>query len=237
MTREEFIKDLIKKQGKNIKEFANGINMPYTTLQSILSGSVGGASLDNANKICDGLGISLNTLQTCNAQDDIALSKREKNLVYAYRENESMQSAVDRLLGIEKSTVNKYNWGGSEKIVYFPVPYYTTAVSAGTGNFLDDDSYETMHLVNEPPRGTDFILRVSGDSMEPTYCDGDKIFVSSSNNIDIGDIGIFVVNGDVYIKEMGGNSLVSHNENYADIEFDEYTDVRCLGKVLGICDE
>lgn len=237
MTREDFIKDLIKKQGKNVKSFANDIGMPYTTLRSILNDSIGGAALDNVNKICDGLSISLNTLQSCNVQDDIELTRSEKNLVYAYRENKSMQSAVDRLLGIEKSAMNKYNISVGEKIVYFPVPYYTTAVSAGRGNFIDDSGYEMFQLKNEPPYGTDYILRVSGNSMEPIYFDGDKVFVSSVSNINVGEVGIFILDGDVYIKEMGIDTLISYNKSYPDIKFDEYTEVRCLGKVLGICNE
>jgi len=250
MTREEFVKDLIKKRGKNLKEFAAEIDMPYTTLMSILKGGfkkknddedakggLGGASIDNAQKICRGLDISLNTLQTGNFQDNIILSKREKNLIYAYREHENMRSAVDRLLGIEIRPVNRYNFGGSERKTYFVIPYYTTSVSAGTGIFLDDESYETLQLEKEPPVGADFVLRVSGDSMEPTFYNGDKVFVSSRQSASVGDIGIFVVNGESYIKEIGINELISHNKAYSNIKFDEYTEVRCLGKVLGVCDE
>ena len=47
MTREDYIKSLIKAQGYTLKAFAQEINMPYTTLLSILNGSIGGAAMDN----------------------------------------------------------------------------------------------------------------------------------------------------------------------------------------------
>lgn len=62
MTREEFLKDKIQKSGYNTKEFAAYINMPYSTLLSIINKSVGGASLDNIIKICNGLNIDINIL-------------------------------------------------------------------------------------------------------------------------------------------------------------------------------
>ena len=62
MTRENFIKEKIRENGYSIKDFANKINMPYTTLLSIVNKSVGGASLDNIIKICNGLEISIELL-------------------------------------------------------------------------------------------------------------------------------------------------------------------------------
>ena len=84
---------------------------------------------------------------------------------------------------------------------------------------------------------TDFIVRVSGDSMEPTYHDGDKLFVKEQPSIEIGEIGIFVVDGNAYVKELGVDRLISHNEKYSDIIINEYIRNECCGKVLGICEE
>ncbi|MCE5285136.1 MAG: helix-turn-helix transcriptional regulator [Pelosinus sp.] len=62
LTREDYIKSLIKSHGYNLKEFANQINMPYTTLLSILNGSIGGAAVDNVLKICYALHIKIEDL-------------------------------------------------------------------------------------------------------------------------------------------------------------------------------
>ena len=60
MTREEFLKERIL-QVDSIRGFAASIDMPYTTLLSILK-NVGGASIDNILIICSGLGISADYL-------------------------------------------------------------------------------------------------------------------------------------------------------------------------------
>lgn len=62
MTREEFLKQKINEGGYSFKSYASHINMPYTTLMSILK-NVGGASIDNIVKICGGLSISINQLE------------------------------------------------------------------------------------------------------------------------------------------------------------------------------
>ena len=53
MTREEYIKGLIKDRGKNIKEFSADIGIPYTTMLSMLK-NLGGAAVDSVIKICNG---------------------------------------------------------------------------------------------------------------------------------------------------------------------------------------
>ena len=70
--------------------------------------------------------------------------------------------------------------------------------------------------------------------MEPTYHDGDKVFVEKCDSVDVGEVGIFVVNGDVYIKELGNQCLISHNEKYKPIRIGESDSVYCCGRVIGV---
>lgn len=100
MNREEYIKYLIAKNNFNIKSFSNHINMPYSTLRSILENGIGGASIDNVLKICNGLNISIETLKPINELKDF-LTIKEKTVISAYRKRTDMQPAVDKLLGIE----------------------------------------------------------------------------------------------------------------------------------------
>ena len=51
------------------------INMPYSTLLSMLAGSLGGASLDNVVRICNGLDTNIGVLQF--AQHGILLLRME----------------------------------------------------------------------------------------------------------------------------------------------------------------
>lgn len=67
MNREMYLRTLILEK-HTLKEFADKINMPYSTLLSILK-NVGGASIDNIKKICAGLGISLDVLDFTDAPE------------------------------------------------------------------------------------------------------------------------------------------------------------------------
>ncbi len=71
--------------------------------------------------------------------------------------------------------------------------------------------------------------------MDPTFQDGDMVFVHAQNEIKQGQIGIFFMDGQEFIKELGDGELISHNSKYESIELDE--SIRCQGLVLGICDE
>lgn len=67
--------------------------------------------------------------------------------------------------------------------------------------------------------------------MEPTFCDGDIVFVKSVEHMSVGDIGIFRRADEVYIKELGDGILISHNESYAPIKLN--SEFICIGKVMG----
>lgn len=101
MTREDYIKQLISEKGFSVKTFAEKIEIPYSTLRSMLNGSIGGAAVDSVIKICAGLGVSINDLQNRNAVKlPFETSEKEKKLIIAYRNNPDMQPAVDKLLGL-----------------------------------------------------------------------------------------------------------------------------------------
>ncbi|MDF2566412.1 MAG: hypothetical protein K0Q53_2816 [Massilibacillus sp.] len=71
MTREDYIKSLIKSHGYNLKEFSTQIHMPYTTLLSILNGSIGGAAVDNVLKICSALHIKIEDLNQLETEAEV----------------------------------------------------------------------------------------------------------------------------------------------------------------------
>ena len=100
---------------------------------------------------------------------------------------------------------------------------------------MDNDSYIMLDLMEKPPKGAEFVVRVCGDSMEPTYKDGDKLYIEPMQQIEKGDIGIFSINGDVFVKECGDGVLISHNPKYKPIPLDESDNLHCFGKVIGTC--
>lgn len=115
--------------------------------------------------------------------------------------------------------------------------YYDNSVSAGTGLFLDEAIAETLTVRNTPEaQQADYAIPVSGDSMEDEYHDGDIVLVKSCPCVRKGEVGIFLLDGNVYIKEYGEKCLISYNENYDPIDLSKFETAACLGKVLGIAE-
>lgn len=113
--------------------------------------------------------------------------------------------------------------------------------SAGRGMFLDDESVFTIKVRPDAlPSGYRkapdryFGVPVAGDSMEPRFHDGD-ILIVSKEPVNVGDIGIFTMDGEGYVKELGRGVLHSLNEAYEDIPLTE--DIRCNGAVIGVLDK
>lgn len=115
--------------------------------------------------------------------------------------------------------------------------YEEEPVSAGTGQFLDNPNYTMMDIGEEVPDCVDFGVRVSGDSMEPTFVDGQIVWIQQREVIEDGEIGIFYLNGQSFIKKLkttkDGVKLVSLNaEKYAPIVIKPNDDFRAFGKVI-----
>jgi transcriptional regulator with XRE-family HTH domain len=112
--------------------------------------------------------------------------------------------------------------------------YYRSA-SAGSGVFiLGNESTEKISVPATPENEiVDYVIRVSGNSMEPDYHDGDNVMVSQRLEMQHGDVGIFVVNGNAYIKEYGETELISRNPDSPNIKIAEYDNIVCMGKVIG----
>lgn len=124
----------------------------------------------------------------------------------------------------------------TELVHRIAVPLYDKFASAGSGAYLFDDIPTDMIEVEDTPtaRKADFVIGVNGNSMEPDFYDGDKVFIKKTSDLNIGDIGIFLKGENCYIKELGVDRLISHNpdkDRYPDVQADE--DVRLIGKVIG----
>ena len=110
---------------------------------------------------------------------------------------------------------------------------YDVSVAAGTGNFLDGDSFDDFEVDETVPDDADFAVRVSGDSMTPRFVDCQIIFIKEQQWIDIGEIGIFSLNGDSYVKKLGSGALISLNPGYEPIILRDSDSFYTFGKVVG----
>ena len=114
------------------------------------------------------------------------------------------------------------------------IPLYELPVSAGVGVYLDAEDAETIRIPNnDKTADADFVLRISGNSMEPKYSNGDYLLVKREESIEAGELGIFLLDGCGYFKVFGGDRLLSLNPEYGPILFKDFSDIQCKGRVIG----
>jgi len=113
------------------------------------------------------------------------------------------------------------------------IKLYDIPVAAGAGVFLDSEHFTMLEIDETVPSDADFAVRVSGDSMEPRFVDCQVIFIKKQNSLEVGDIGIFALNGDSYVKKLGRGKLISFNPRYEPIVLGEHDSLHVFGKVIG----
>ncbi len=126
MTREEYIKDLIKSKGMNIKEFSNLVKIPYSTVLTMLNNNMGGASVDNVIKICKALNISVDSLENkiVDLNKNTTLTYKEIDLIKKYRTiDERGQQTVDTVLNnlyeiaVAQKSTSAANSAGDDPVI------------------------------------------------------------------------------------------------------------------------
>jgi phage repressor protein C with HTH and peptisase S24 domain len=68
--------------------------------------------------------------------------------------------------------------------------------------------------------------------MEPDYPDGAIAWVAPTIDLREGEVGLFIHNGEGYIKKLGKGELVSINTSYPPILLDQYSRTDIIGKVV-----
>ena len=157
---------------------------------------------------------------------DAALSSAENEHMRKYR---ALSSGGKRVV----DTVLDREYERMQAQPVITLPFFQDKVSAGIGNFVSNGTTEQLSIKLLPETsGSDYVVQVTGDSMMPAYHDGDLVLVHSQPEVAIGEIGLWIVNGDGYIKQRGETALRSLNPLYAPIPIGECDRIDCFGKVL-----
>lgn len=183
------------------------------------------------------LGVSADILVgTKHTQPFSGFSKEETEHIVKYRVlDEHGRKVVDGALQLEYDRMTHIESVQRDGTVTY-IRLYDLAMSAGTGEPLGDTYYSTrIELPAEQvPDEASCCLRVNGDSMEPAYKDGDVVFIHRQDEpVRKGEIGVFALNGEGYMKRLGDHELESLNPAYPAIPIRQYDDLRCFGRVLG----
>ena len=147
--------------------------------------------------------------------DQLEPPRQGKVLTYAERQLEEQNE--------EETKINEV----SEVISLYQVEVVSETAAASGFNYgfgYDDTDRETIEVDEQPPRH-DIATKVSGDSMQPDYQDGDILYlVDKGLTTYNGDLAVIAYGDRSYFKkiytENGRLRLVSLNDKYEDIILD-----------------
>lgn len=232
------IKELRKKNGLTLQELADTLNSEYPDTINFNKGKISKwennreePRLSSVKILADFFSVPLDyfddkdnsQLEIVSIYNELKVPRQKKVLNYA-----DNQLKEQKLEEEQRNNIIQF-----PKL--FPYKFFDQALSAGTGQYLNDVQVEQIDLPIDVD--ADFVVPIYGDSMEPDYHSGDYVFVKLSVDLSSGDIGVFEYYGDAYIKELvindSGAYLHSLNPKYDDILVDADSDFRIIGEVVG----
>lgn len=234
------VKTLKSERAMTSEQLSRISGIPLGTLTKILSGATEEPKLSVALAIAAAFDCPLGMLLDGDGHFTDTLDEDECRMIKKYRRldnsgRELVDVVIDKEISRMESAGTVPEIGETEEIRMLTLPLYMLPVSAGPGTALDENNYhETVEVrATRVSIGADYALRVSGNSMEPKFEDGDILLVKRQNTVDVGDLGIFIADGEGYFKRYTGKSLRSYNPAYQDIPISNFAEFRCCGKVIG----
>ena len=235
--------------------------IPLGTLSKILAGISDSPKLVNIVAIAQALGCSLDYLISGNPENtnNYTLSAQEIRMVESFRQLDAhgkeltllvLEKEKERALGEEEEIASVERPERSARVLTPPlmrapsvsaaglgkrtISMYEMPVSAGTGIDLSEVSETKIRIPdNAKTQDADYALRISGNSMEPKFHDGDILLVQNCESVEVGELGIFILDGEGYFKKFDGDKLLSLNPIYAPIPLRDFSEIQCAGRVIG----
>lgn len=253
----EIINAIKKEKGLTNAQISSMSGVTLSTLDKITSGVNKNPKLDTLQAICRVLGCTLNDFadtsqEIKNAPSD--LSEEAKKIAKDYdRLTDHGKGAVRLIMEYEgkaEITATPKQPVGHPKVIPLPkvkrshgfteVEVFDEPAAAGLGNPIETPpSHMEQYPSDYVPTKTNFGVLISGDSMEPKIPNGSTVFLQATPVLDNGEIGIFVLDGKSYCKQLKKDEesqevkLHSLNPEYKDIEIPPFTELKVLGRVLG----
>ena len=222
------LNELMEKNRIRAIDLAEAVGVSKSAVSHWLAGD-NSPNIEVLAKICQVYGVKMSEM----LNDRTELSPAEKQHIKKYRSLDHYgRKAVDSLMDIELERCSV--------VVELPrlitLPMADLPASAGTGQWLDENGhFEDIDVIDTPQaRTANIIIKVSGDSMEPLFHDGDALLVQRQDRMEQGEIGVFIIDGCGYIKKLGHNELISVNPEYNNITLTSDNAAVCFGKVVGL---
>lgn len=237
------LKNLRKNKNMTMEQLANDLNNKYPNLMKLTKGKISKwenekeePRLSTAKILAEYFNVKINDLysntdSTYKEDNDITTvynqltPPRQHNVLdYAKHQLELQNNTKDNIVDFNDYKDNEVN----EASVY-------GYVSAGTGEQIFDEPQFKVAVKGDVPIH-DLALQVNGNSMEPMFHDKEIIFIEKTHEIKNGQIGVFIIDGEAYVKkvyvEEDRLTLVSLNKAYPDLHFYENESIELVGKVI-----
>ena len=237
----ERVRALRAKNGMTQKSLGERINVSAVTVQKWENGSKM-PSMTAIISLAGALHVSADYMLGIASDRDLdesLLDKRERELICNYRELDACgKKAVDSLCTLERHRVDEER---EARRRIRALPKFRMPSAAGAAAPFGDYDFDIIIADDNTPKGADYAVSIRGDSMEPYIHDGEMVYIKKEEEIDVGDVGIWCVDGAMickqyYIDAFGNVTLASANPDRRDtnryISVDSGSSVKCCGKVL-----
>lgn len=260
---------LMGKKGLNKSKLSKLSGVPYTTIDGFYKKGYENTKISTIQKLAIALDVSVDYLVDDSITDEnISRNGKLLRVDFGTKKAPSQRDEADEIADVFRQ-LDDHGKGAVRAILNFEhasavaerrqagakkpkakakqrsdgmqdVEVFDQPSAAGLGNYLSDvASNIEQYPANVVPDGTEFGVRISGNSMAPNIPDKATAFVQSKIAIEPGQVGIFLLNGESFCKKLEVDRekqeirLVSFNPDYKDRVIEECDDLRTLGLVLG----
>lgn len=228
------IRDLRKSRGLTLEELSDELNRKYPNTLNFNKGKLSKWENNKEEPKLSSVRIIADYFEV--TVDDLVDGVYDKNIIIIYNKlNPKRKTKVYNFTKRQLEEQNRSNLVNMNDYIEEKVSGY---LSAGTGEYLSDDINEDIRIPKSivPDADYDLILQVNGDSMEPMFEDHEYIFVKKTTEIRSGQIGVFIIDNESYLKkayiEDNHLRLVSLNTKYDDLIFDNVNEITVVGTVV-----
>ena len=231
---------LMRERNISRRKLAIEADIPYSTVVGFYEKGYDNIKLSTLKKLAKYLRVSIDFLcddHGSTARDTTPAKSDRFNMKYIDL-SENSQRIVDLVIEelIDLASYKSHMPDSSEHIR----EYYSLAAT-GYASPVEGEDFDLIPRDGDIPRHANFSVKISNDSMEPYVSNGTCVYAVRTNELTHGDVGIFLVDGNVnckqYYRDHAGNIYLFsvnrlHNCSDMIIAANSGVPVFCFGQII-----